>query len=553
VAAQTFASGPYYGVLDTVDPYDDPAQPTKLQDTLNCYVADPIGGSGMYARPGFFRAAPVLTTSGIGQACAEWTHTMLSGTVYRFVAVNGKLYRLSGTSFATATDVTPVGVAIDNGTTPTSRFYMRSFADQLMFTDGVHRPWRGTNLGATPITGTYIDIDGSGTAWTSTAPPAEYNGTLWWIVTTGGSGAVVPGVCAVWCEPNQPDVGYVQSGYADFWNLIQQTGQQIGAMTLKALAADNNNLYYFRDYSIGAVAGTPGLSMSSTATRDLVSQNVGCTAPGSIVQFGDNIFFVDTIGRPWMMTNGGRPKAIWQQLRGQIANNPSYIANPTATALVGVGAVVPQLNAVAISGWSSNPTGSVAGGPLPPTTLYLFDQQSGSYMGRWQGASTLSTFDALAVMKDVNNAPTFTVMSLDSGLGSGLWLQNLLSANPTNGPWVDQWADFTHMAVPTIQAKSQRSGFNATVDYNWLEARAVTGSAAAVQLTTTTPYATVTQSTVTPPTSNDSTYRCRWDLDGQTRGREMQLTLSPTTAASQWVLYRIEVDAEPEDVQPETP
>ena len=35
----------------------------------------------------------------------------------------------------------------------------------MVVTDGVNRPWVASNLSSTPITGTYIDFDGMGTAW----------------------------------------------------------------------------------------------------------------------------------------------------------------------------------------------------------------------------------------------------------------------------------------------------------------------------------------------------------------------------------------------------
>ena len=531
-----FGGGPWYGVLDTPEPFDD--TPQKLQDLLNGYLVDPKGGCAASGRPGFLKAAPSLTTAGKGQASALWTHTALDGTVYRFAAVNSKLYRLSGTNFVTATDVTPVGVAIDNSITPSSRFYMRSFANTLIFTDGVHRPWIGTNLGATPITGTYIDIDSAGTTWTSAAAPAEYFGSLFFIVSTyAGAAAVTAGVGMVWCEPNQPTLGYCQTNYADFWNLIQQTGQQLGSMKLTALAATNNSLYYFREYSIGAVQGVPSLSFSSTATRDLVSQNVGTTAPGSIAQFSQNIFFVDAVGRPFMFTEGGTVTPIWEQLRGQITTTPSMLANPTATAIVGVSCVVPQLNAVVMSGWTSNAAGVAGGGPLGVGTLYVFAWDTGTYMGRWTGASTLATFDAIAVMKDPSSNPTFTAFSQDTGLGATIWLQGLLSSTT--------WQD-NSVTVP-ITATSSRMGYSGATEWTLQTARAVAGAQTTMDLVTVATNGTVDQGNQTPPASSDGTYLAQWQPANVT-GRGFQLQLTPTTTTTQWQLYRMEIDVTGADV-----
>lgn len=537
----TFGNGPWYGVLDTPEPFDD--TPQKLQDLVNGYLVDPTTGCGVYARPGFVRSAPNLALTQ-GQASALWTHTSLAGVTYRFAAVNGKLYRLSGTNFATQTDVTPVGVTIDTAANPTARFYMRSFADTLIFTDGVHRPWLGTNLGSTPITGTYIDIDSAGTTWTSTAPPVEYTGSLFFIVSTyAGAAAVQAGVGIVWCEPNQPSVGYCQTNYADFWNLIQQTGGQIGALALTALAATNNALYYFRRYSIGSVQGVPSLSFSGTATRDLVSQNIGTAAPGSITQFGPNIFFVDVFGRPFMFTEGGGITALWEQMRGQINANPGMLANQAATALVAVGCVVPQLNLVALSGWSSNPTGSATFGPLGVNTLYCFEQDSGTYMGRWQGTNTLVTFDALAIMNDPNNTPTFSAFSQDAGLTGGTWLQALLSA----GQW--QEVSQTTSATIPITAQTTRMGYAAATEWTLNVARAIEGGQATpMALTTVGTNGSVSQGPVTPPASADGTYLAQWAPIGTT-GRGFYAELTPTTTTTQWQLYRTEIDVTAADVQ----
>lgn len=541
MATKTFIAGPWFGVEDTPEPWDD--TPSKLQDLLNGYFVEPKSGSGLYGRPGFLKAAPSLTTAGQGQASALWTQIALDGTIYRFAAVNGKLWRLSGTSFASATDVTPVGVTIDASTAPTSRFYMRTFANTLIFTDGVHRPWLGTNLGSTPITGTYIDIDSAGTAWTSIAPPCEYKGSLFFLVSTyAGAAAVQMGVGMVWCEPNQPSVGYCQTNYADFWNLIQQTGAQIGAMRLTALAATNNSLYYFREFSIGSAQGTPSLSFSSQATNDLISLNVGTTAPGTVTQFGPNVFFTDTFGRPYMFTEGGSLTPLWEQLRGQINTTPSLLGNATATALVGVGCVIPQLNLVAISGWSSNPTGSAVSGPLGVGTLYIFSADTGTYQGRWTGASSLATFDALAIMKDSNGNSVFTAFSQDTGLGETLWLQGLLSS----GVWQDGSVAAGFLTV-TITPTTQRLGYSASTEWTLQNARAVAGVATPIALTTVATNGTIVQGTQTPPSSSDGTYLAQWAPDATT-GRGFQLQLTPTTTTSQWQLSRVEIECTGADV-----
>lgn len=534
-------AGPWKGVRDTRDPFDLPADPVFLQDAQNCYIPDGNGGSGVYARPGF-RNGPSSATAGITQMVVPYTYIPQSGTTYRFVMTNGKLFRFTtagGDPLAVATDVTPVGVTIDNGTTPTARFYITQHADQLIVSDGVNRPWRGTNLGATPITGTYIDIDGAAGAWTAQGQPVVYQGSLFFICkTVPGGSSVTAGLGLIWSEPNQPATGYTQSGYANFWNLIEQS-----SLPIYALAATNNTLYYFRAQSIGAVQGTPGSNFSSTATRDLVSAGVGCTAPASIVQFMDNIFFVDRIGRPYLFQPGSAPQELWKQLRGQIDANPTYVTYPAATALVGIGCLASQLNLVLLGGWSSNPTNtSPTTTPLPPTTLYAFDAKDGMYYGRWSlsGSITSSGIAALAEMTDTNGTPLMTAVS-NTGTAYKFYTLQALGA----AAWTDGEAS-VNLYVPTINAKTQSLGYSANVVWNATDTGTViTQSTAPVTVTVRTPYTSSTTEITggTPASSQDGTYRMVFGMD-VLEARGIELTMSPTTAASQWVIQRVEFPAD---------
>lgn len=531
---QLLGAGPWDGVFDSLGAFDDTSQPNKLQDAQNVYITSDVF-EGPYARPGFVQTVPTFTTATTTgtQGSALFTMTAQDGTVYRFLAVNGKLFRLSGTGFSTSTDVTPVGVTISNSSSPTARFYMTSYANQLVFSDGVLRPWLGTNLGATPITGTYIDIDGAAGAWTAQGPPVIYGGSLFFLTKTVPGGVnVQAGVGMVWCEPGTPAVGYCQAGYADFWNLIQTSSNPI-----YLLVGTNTALYYFREFSIGAVSGIPNVNFSTTATHDVVSRSIGTNAPGSATTVGETIFFCDNIGRPFRLIPGEPLEELWKQLKGQIDTNPSYIANPTATALVGVSSYIPQLNCVLLAGWASNPAVTPA---AAPTTGYLFDAQTGTYYGRWSGASTLSTFDSMAVMKDSTNATVLCIFSI-SGLAGRVWLLSLLSANV----WKDTPASGSAV-VPTITAKTQRLGYSAGFVWNADMGVLIALSLATVTVTVQTPYTSSTTEITsgTPNASSDSTYRLPFGMDVQA-ARGFSLTAQPTTATSQWALERIEMSAVP--------
>lgn len=529
MARQNLKSGPWIGVLDSPDPFDDQTEPSFLQDAQNIYFTDGAKPSGASARPGFVTSTPSITTTA-GQAACLFTMTSLGGTIYRFLATNGKLYRLSGTAYATQTDVTPVGVTISTAASPAGRMYMASFADELIFTDGVNRPWRGTNLASTPITGTYIDLDGASGAWTAQGPPVVHIGALCFIAkTVPGGSSVEAGVGLVWSEPFQPETGYVQTGYANFANQIQQASDP-----LYCLWPTNNYLYYFRENSIGAWAGAMNVNFSSSVSADMVAVGVGCTAPASIVQYGDTIYFVDSIGRPWSYTEGGKLDPIYKQLEGQIAANPAFLSYPLVVAQVAISAVVPQLNLVLVGGWSSSPTATP---PLAPTTLYCFDGLTGMYFGRWSAAaaSGVTTFDALAPMKDGAGAPVLAAYT--TGTTKKINLLSLLSANV--------WTDNT--VVPSITVQTQRLGYSADSVWNASDVGIVIAETAApLTITVKTPYtASTTEATgIAANSSLDGTYRVPFGMDVMS-ARGIQVTVTPTTATTQWVCHQITFPATP--------
>jgi hypothetical protein len=509
--------------LDTAEPFDDAANPAFLQDATNVYFVSGAAETGALARPGFTASSATVTTTA-GQASCLYTITTLGGTVYRFFATNGKLYRLTGAGYTTATDVTPVGVTISNAATPTTRMYMVGFADELIFTDGVNRPWRGTDLSATPITGTYIDIDGAAGAWTAQGAPVVYSGTLFFIAkSVPGGSSVEAGVGMIWSEPFQPETGYVQSTYANFWNLIQTSAEP-----LYALWATNTYLYYFREKSIGALVGSPGVNFSTTASADSVSTNIGSMAPASICQFGENIYFADALGRPNMFSGTDVPQELYLQLDAQIDANPSFLSYPASVALTAISVVVPQLNLVLMGPWSSS---AAASPPLGPTTLYCFDGRTGQYYGRWIAATAcgLTTFDSLAQMKDSTGAPIIAAYTTKTS-GAIFSLSLMSAAN---------WKDNT--VVPSITIQTQRLGYSATEVMNATEVgTVVVQGTAPLTITVKTPYtsSTTEATAIAASSSSDGTYLVRFGMD-VVQARGIQVTLTPTTATAQWICQHI--------------
>ena len=144
---QTLVSGPWRGVRTTANPFDD-GSPALLASASNVYLADTEVGGGAYQRPGTVRWASVTNTGDRGQCV--YAHRAMSGAIYNFLFVDGKVWRTTTTG--SPVDVTPVNVSIAS-----VRFiYCVSLNDSIIVNDGVNPPWIGTNLSGTPITATHI-------------------------------------------------------------------------------------------------------------------------------------------------------------------------------------------------------------------------------------------------------------------------------------------------------------------------------------------------------------------------------------------------------------
>lgn len=542
-------SGPYTGVYNSADPYDD--APDKLVNASNIYFVDPRLPAGAYGRTGVVEGP--INESGVGPRSCLYNFVVSDGTSIRFWAFGGKLYRITASAlgFTTATDVTPVGVTIDNtdGSTsggPTTRYYMTQLAGVLVFSDGINRPWVGTNLTSTPITGTYIDADGAGGTYAVQGAPTLYQGALVMVLKSIGTATLnaQAGVGFIWSEPNQPTVGYEQTNYADFFNYIQT-----GSDPIYAISGRNEGLYIFRETSIGIATGALN-QLQSSPTSATIAEGVGTMAPAAIATWGTTQYFVDRLGRPYRLPLGGHPDPIWEQLRGEYTDHPSYQNYPAVIAKTAQAVAIPAYKAILFPIYSPAPTGAGSdNGPIMPAIGYLFDADSGIYLGTWSLGTGTITFDAVAILRDGNNNPILcSIGTATSGASLTHWLyrQTVPSAN--------QWDDLDHNGASLSMLPScttGRLGYSDDVVWNADRAVSVTMSAAPVKLVVTTPYETSTvEGTVTPPTSDDSTYRTQFGLDVRS-ARGMQFTASPTTATAQWGFQSLAVNGVPVKAGPE--
>ena len=542
-------SGPWKGVFDTPDPFD--AMDGRLQDLLNGFIPDPTNGSGVSQRNGFAPAnngAALTTAVGAVYGQGVYTHTQLDGSTINFLVMAGKLLRVSAPTAGagmTITDVTPAGISINSGVGPvflTSAVKNVGGTTQsvLIVNDGVSRPWIGTNLTSTPITGTYIDYDGLGSAWTAFGKPVVWQGSVFFILN------VVNGVSRrediAWSEPGQPDVGYQQSTFDDNWTLNQHA---TGA--LYALAATNTSLFYFRANSIGAIVGSTIANLTSTATNDAIATNIGCVASQTIQIFGNTIYFCDALGRPYRYTPGQMPEAIWKQMRGPV--DAQTVAPPAGSlALYSSSVIEPTRNLYIVAPWRPNPA---AGDTHSPQTAYVFDAATGIYQGRWtihdlgdgNGGIGINT---MGLLQGANEPTMFVLGEATPGsgtLGFG-WLFRIAGVGTDAGQWYDG------SLYPNIQVTTDRMGEQENVVYNVDRVTLLTTSAAQCAVAVETSAQAFTSlglsAFVTPTVSDDNTYRAVVGIDAQGRGPSVRIWPQPAVQLSApWVLHRVNVTAVP--------
>lgn len=550
---ETFTTGPFKGTRTTDDIGDDPE--SLLADATNLYNPDPEGASGYYARPGMAlgnSGNPLATGGTAFRGQGIFSYVDLSGTVYNFCVVKGKLYRMDA-ALLVGTDVTPVGITIDAGIG--TRVYGTPFGVQFIVTDGVNRPWLASNLSATPITGTYIQFNAANDPWKAFGPAVVYAGSVFFILASVNAVACRSDIA--WSLAGDAATGYQQTNYDFRWTLLQT-----GTTALTGLAASNTQLYYFRERAIGSLSGIPGPGLRGQATHDQVAQNVGTLAPQSIVQFGDTVYFTDAIGRPYrFQMGGGKPEPIWLQMRGIVAAAPT--GAPGTTRLVTTATFEPTLNLYLVAIWSP-----VSSQQFPCVEGYMFDARTGIYFGRFLIGNGCQ-LDTLGSFTDGNGRGILVVLGsavppvgTTMAVPGYLWTMNgltgagdlLTTEDAVTVFWTTEdgltvttegqpanWQD--NGATPVLKATTTRIGYDEETVLNVDRVSALLGTTAPCQVSIQTAAIVQTlEGTPTPSATADGIHRLVCGTDGM-QGRGVEVTVQPTTALEQWSLQSIVVRA----------
>lgn len=298
---------PLRAVRDTDQP------PGRREDEVflmeNCYAQDSEVGPLIVGRPGITELG-VGGTSQLGTGSTRdgqlvIQFTKRSGTTYTVVIVGGKFYTYNWSTDAFTEVVSAANFATASITVSASaRMYGVVFADTLVVSDGVNKPWTwdGTSgaSGLTSLTNSPV-IYGQ---------PAVYYAKLFGIKNTARS-------TIVWSEEGTPNTGYEAGGYNNAWDLVQTSTEG-----LEAIAATDEALYVARANSITAISGPVSTDFKTSGTREAVSAKIGTKSPAAFQVIDNRVWFLDQFGRPHV-TSGGEPTEIGTGARNLFRGIPS--------------------------------------------------------------------------------------------------------------------------------------------------------------------------------------------------------------------------------------
>lgn len=287
------------GMRDETAPDLDPSHVFLLH---NCLVER---GEAVL-RPGWKRFSS--TTIGTRNAtfamggAIEWTK--LDGTTKQIWVQNGQVYyNNAGTPALALTTAQLSGSSISLAN---ASVFMVPFNNQLVFSDGTNTPWMWDGTvggGLTKLTNAPVAF----------GQPTVYYAKLFFIKNTD-RGTIV------WSEENAANTGYEASGYNNAWTLGQTSTSPV-----LAILGTNEALYYWRQFSMGAIRGAVTPTFTTTGTHDAIGEignTIRCGVAayrGMPIYFNGFFWWADATLKPWRMAPGGAPEPIWEQMARRAA------------------------------------------------------------------------------------------------------------------------------------------------------------------------------------------------------------------------------------------
>lgn len=363
----------YIGMRDSMDA--SAADPRKASLIQNAYPQDADLGGGLVGRPGMRRSGTQKGSVGNRQGQLRAQYTKTDGTEWTIDIIGGLVYSWDWTTRA-HTAITAGAPTIS----PTARLYYTLYANQLIVSDGVNKPWALSEAGGV---WTFISLTNAPVAY---GAPTVYFAKLFFINAANRKEIQ-------WSEEGALNTGYTAGGFNNAWELVQ-TEQE----PLYAIVGTEQALYYFRARSISFVSGEVTTDFASTGTQEGVSSTVGTTSPGSVLINGGWVWFIDADAHPQRFAIGGSVQdnpPLWQEARETTRRLPRN-----------------QLNKADACYWQPGNLvlfGVVGFGVTVQNTILCFDATSGQFVGIWRGFA----FTWIGMVKDADLVPVLVHADAD--------------------------------------------------------------------------------------------------------------------------------------------
>lgn len=387
-----FHAGPFQGMRYINRPQD--WDHTYLYHAQDAFPTP----DGAYAPRAADVAMAPTTVSASATVQGEAVFRTSDGTVRDILAINGELWRRSAgdlTKDVSTTNLTSATITLN----ASGRIHFATFNDTLVVTDGTNTPftWDGTvSAGLTSLTNAPVAF----------GPAAVYYAKLFFVKNTERD-------TIVWSEELAANTGYEAGGFNNAWSL-----RQSGSGPIHRILGRNEALYYFRQRSIGSIRGAVTTDFSAAGVHADISEQVGTTAPESVLDYEGYIWFVDAQGRPWRFAPGGRLEPVWHNVSALFAASGtdatpggtgarSLALQPADVALT-LAAPFHHHRAV-VFGWTPS-------GAAHYTHLYAFDAESGEPRSRitTKAATINAAHIGTGVLSSTIDYPVLNVAGLSS-------------------------------------------------------------------------------------------------------------------------------------------
>lgn len=284
-----FSVGPFKGMryLSNFTKWD-PSYVLEAQDAFP--TAD-----GIYAVRCADNAVSPTGASASATIQGEVVFEQASGTLLDVLVLNGEIWGRTPNDFTrrvTTANLTTASITLNSS----GRVYLTIFNNTVVVSDGTNTPftWDGTT-GA----GGLVKLTNAPVFY---GPPTVFYAKIFGVKNTERD-------TLVWSEELAANTGYEAGGFSNAWKL-----RQSGSGPLHRILGRNEALYYWRARSIGSIRGAVTTDFTAAGVHDDISEEVGTTAPESVLEYEGYIWFVDAEGRPHRFAPGGQIEPIWKNI-----------------------------------------------------------------------------------------------------------------------------------------------------------------------------------------------------------------------------------------------